>query len=118
MRAPRLKDVHRFTDATVTDLSEARFVLNVIGRRTGAVLADLGVKDASPFVDAPVGAHLVSWVLESPTSAIAMVDPESAGQLWQAVEAAGRPHRVSCVGLDSVERYVLAERATLRRDLM
>jgi sarcosine oxidase gamma subunit len=107
---PRL-NVHRFTGATLTDLSESRFVLNVIGRRTGAVLTDLGVKDTAPFVDAPIDGRRVSWLLETTTSAIGIVDGEDAGEVWLAVEAAGRPHGISCVGLDSVERYLLAQRA-------
>jgi glycine cleavage system aminomethyltransferase T len=114
-------DVDRLTSGTLTDLSESRFVLNVLGRRAGAVLADLGVygrgrdpRDASPFIEAPVGAHQISWLLETPTSALAIVDSGSAGEVWRAVEAAGRPYGMSCVGLDSIDRYLLAERTKRR----
>ena len=115
-QGPRLGDalrrnVHRFTGAKLTDLSESRFVLSVLGRRTRDVLADLGVKDASPFSSALLGGHRVDWLFARPTSAIGIVDAHEAAAVWKLVETAGRAHGISCVGLDSVERYALVGRS-------
>jgi len=111
----------RLTGGTVTDLSDSSFLLHIIGRRAGAVLADLGVygsdrdpASAPPFAETLVAGHAVSWLLAVPSGALAIVDRESAGDVWRAVEAAGRPHRMGYVGLESIDRFVMAERAKRR----
>jgi glycine cleavage system aminomethyltransferase T len=122
-RASRLKtvlrhDLGRLTNGTLTDYSESRFVLNIIGRRAGAVLAALGVygpagdaREAAPFTEVPVRGHQVAWLLEEPAGALAIVDAGSAAEVWQAVELAGRRHGIHCVGLESIDRYAMLERA-------
>jgi hypothetical protein len=96
-------------------------VLGVVGRRTGAVLAKLGVygpggdpREAPPFTQATVGGHEVLWLLEQPTAALAIADAAHAGDVWQTVEHAGRAQRIHCVGLDALGRYVVAERLARR----
>ena len=126
LRSERLKaalrhDVGRLTNGTLFDLSDARFVLGVTGRRAAAVLAELGVlgpagnpRDTTPFTEAPVGGHDVAWLLEQPTAALAIVDAAHAGEVWQAVELAGRAQNIHCVGLDALGRYVVVERLARR----
>lgn len=121
LKAALRHDIGRLTSGTLTDLSESRFVLNLIGRRASAVLTDLGVygplgdpRQAPPFAEVRVRGHQVSWLLEEPTGALAIVDEDGAGEVWRAVELAGRPHGIHCVGLDSIDRYIVVERAKRR----
>jgi glycine cleavage system aminomethyltransferase T len=111
------KPVGAFPRCTAHDLSESTCVLNVIGRQTERVLADLGVlgatrdpRDVGPFTQAPVNGHRVTWLLESSTSALALVEVDGTVHVWQAVETAGRRYGMCCVGVDAVTRYRVSER--------
>jgi glycine cleavage system aminomethyltransferase T len=114
-RAARLRrEVRRLTGGTLTDLSESRVVLGVVGRRAGAVLAELGVfgperdpRAVSPFSSVAVAGRDTWWLLEGATSALAIVDAAGAADVWRALDAAGRPYGMGSVGLDSIDRYVL-----------
>ena len=70
--------------------------------------------ETAPYTEVPIRGHRVCWLLEGPTCALASVDAENAGEVWQAIELAGRPHGISCVGLDSIDRYTMVERAKRR----
>lgn len=111
------RDVGRLVGGTLTDLSDARLVLNVVGRRTAEVLAELGVygpdanpRTTQPFTEVPVAGQPVSWLLEADTGAYAIVDASRSGEVWRAIEAAGRASGITCVGIEAVERYALTER--------
>lgn len=115
-RVERLKaglrhDVGRLTTGTLTDRSDSRFVLQVIGRRAGAVLADLGIygpagdpRAAAPFTETGGSA----WLLEAPSCAFAIVDADGAAEAWRAIELAGRPYGIGCVGVEAIDRYLIA----------
>jgi hypothetical protein len=97
---------------------DERLVLSVLGRRTNAVLADLGVlgpagdpRAVPPFSASYVDGHAVTWLLEGPTAALALADPAVAADVWRAIERTGQRHGISCVGLESVDRYRLLARA-------
>jgi glycine cleavage system aminomethyltransferase T len=105
----------------VLNQSDQHLIFSVIGRRTEAVLADLGVfgpsrdpRASTPFAQAPVRGHDVAWLLESSTAALAIVELNYGAAVWQAIDEAGRPHGISCVGVDAIERYALLERSARR----
>lgn len=110
--------VSGFGIADLLDRSEERQVFNIVGRRAERVLAALGVlgtsgdvRDAAPFSELQVRGHDVAWLLDDSVGALAIVEPASAAAIWHAIDEAGRPHGVSCVGLDAIERYALMQRA-------
>jgi glycine cleavage system aminomethyltransferase T len=112
LKAGLRRDVARFTTGTLTDRSDSRLVLQVTGRRAGAVLADLGVygpaRDphaAQPFTELEDGS---AWLLETPTRALAIVAAGGGAETWRAIERAGRPYGIGCVGLEAIERYLIA----------
>ena len=43
-----------------------------------------------------------------------LVDRERAGEVWRAIEHAGRPFGLSCVGQEAAGRYALLERTRSR----
>jgi glycine cleavage system aminomethyltransferase T len=115
------RDASRLAGGTVSDVSGSWVVLQLVGRRAGDVLCDLGVYGADgdpastpPFAETLVGGHPVGWVLERQTGALALVEADAAAEVWQAIAVAGRPHGLSCAGLESVDRYLLVERAQRR----
>jgi hypothetical protein len=113
----------RFTGGIVADASAASFVLHVIGRRAGAVLADLGVygtdrdpAGVAPFAEVELAGHRVRWLLAARDGALAVTDVEGAADVWRAVEAVGRGHQMGNVGLEAVDRYVMAGRSGAARN--
>lgn len=117
LRAGLRHAVGRLTTGTLTDLSDARRVFCVIGRGAGAVLASLGVygptgdpRAAAPFSRLSVRGQDVAWLLEAPTCALAIAEPDRAADVWQGIELAGRPFGIHRVGLDAIDRFRVAER--------
>ena len=51
----------------------------------------------------------VNWLLESPRRALALVAREHAAIAWRALEEAGRPFAISCVGQQAASRYSLLD---------
>lgn len=103
---------------TVRDLSDQLTALSLLGRGTGRVLAALGVygragdpRHASPFGPAPLDGIPADWLLQSDHRALALVPREHAGEAWLALERAGRPFGISCVGHEAACRYALLERS-------
>jgi hypothetical protein len=101
----------------VRDLSGELTAVGLLGLRTGAVLSALGVygrsgdpRHAAPFAHGSVDGIPVSWLLESDRRALALVPREQAGEAWLAIERAGRPFGISCVGQEAACRYALMER--------
>lgn len=106
--------VARRLPVTITDRSADEAVLTVAGRRTGPLLARLGVygeagdpRAVAPLRHHPVDGHDVVWLLQSDRRAAAIVSRRQAGSLWQAIMRAGRDLRISAVGQDAVDRYAL-----------
>jgi glycine cleavage system aminomethyltransferase T len=103
---------------TVRDLSGQLAPLSLLGRSTGQVLAALGVygragdpRAAKPFGPASLDGIAVDWLLQSDHRALALVPREHAGEAWLAIERAGRPFGISCVGHEAACRYALLERS-------
>jgi glycine cleavage system aminomethyltransferase T len=105
----------------VHDRSADWAAIELLGRSVSKVLRALGVygesgdpRHASPFTTAAVAGREVQWLLESDRRALLLVPRKFAPDMWQAIEQAGRPFGISCVGLDAASRYGLLERAGRR----
>jgi glycine cleavage system aminomethyltransferase T len=101
----------------VRDLSDQLAPIALLGPGTGKVLAALGVygssgdpRHATPFGRGSVDGISVAWLLQSDRRALALVPREQAGGVWLAIERAGRPSGISCVGHEAACRYALMER--------
>jgi glycine cleavage system aminomethyltransferase T len=110
-------DARRFAGMTVRDASDDLAAIGLIGRSAAPVLRALGVfgksgdpRDVPPFGHGSVGEIPASWLLQSERRALALVPRERAGEAWLAIERAGRPFGISCVGHDAAARYALLER--------
>jgi glycine cleavage system aminomethyltransferase T len=95
--------------------------VGLVGPQTPNVLRALGVYGAAgdPRAAAPFGRGAIAgtdawWLLESDRSALLLVDRQRAGEVWRAVEHAGRPFGLSCVGQEAAGRYSLLERSRSR----
>jgi glycine cleavage system aminomethyltransferase T len=102
---------------TVLDRSAELAAIALLGRNTSRVLSALGVygpsadaRQAKPFTHGSVEGIPARWLLESDHRAIALVDRDQAGEAWLAIERAGRPFGISCVGHEAAFRYALMER--------
>jgi glycine cleavage system aminomethyltransferase T len=111
-------DARRFAGMTVRDTSDDLAAIGLLGRSAGPVLQALGVfgksgdpRDVPPFGHGSVAEIPASWLLQSDRRALALVPREQAGEAWLAIERAGRPFGISCVGREAAARYALLERA-------
>jgi glycine cleavage system aminomethyltransferase T len=107
----------RFAGVDVADVSRSVAAIALVGPRTGAVLAALDAmgpgadpRAAVPFADMTAGGVAVRVLLQSDRRALLLTDPADADRLWHALAAAGRPHGLSCVGVEAVERFALFDR--------
>lgn len=107
----------RRVTATVRDVSAELAAIGLIGRNAGKLLSALGAygdsgdpRIAKPFARGWVEGIPVSWLLQSDRRALALVSREDAGEAWLAIERAGRPLQISCVGDEAARRYALLER--------
>jgi glycine cleavage system aminomethyltransferase T len=103
---------------TVHDRSEELAAIALIGRSTPRVLRSLHAYGESgdprripPFTPGTVAGVDLVWLLESDHRALALVPREHAGAVWRAIEEAGRPFGISCVGQEAASRYALLERS-------
>ena len=103
---------------TTLDLSDEWAAIALIGPGTPDLLRALGAygEAGDPRVAAPFGAGTVEgvdvmWLLESDRKALALVTRADAADLWRALEDAGRPFGISCVGHEAARRYALLERS-------
>jgi glycine cleavage system aminomethyltransferase T len=101
----------------VHELTDELAAIGLLGRSAGGVLAALGVygqsrdpRTAQPFARGWIDRIPAWWLLHSDRRAIALVSREDAGDAWLAVERAGRPFGISCVGQEAASRYALLER--------
>lgn len=112
-------EITRIAHADMVDRWEDRVVLGVIGRKTIGVLEALEVfgaagdpRRASPCTTTALAGHAVTWLLQADTAALAVVELDGAAAAWQALDDAGRPHGISCVGIEAIDRYCLTTRAS------
>jgi len=110
----------RMAGIAVRDRSLNWGAITVIGAATRPVLASLGVfgpsgdpRDVAPFASAELAGVEALWLLQSEHRALALVPGSVAGTAWRAIERAGQPHRMCCVGQDAIARYELLERRDL-----
>lgn len=119
---PRLLERMR-TDAVcrvgvqVREISGELAAIGLLGRSAGKVLNALGVygssgdvRRARPFARGWVDDIPAWWLLQSDRRAIALVSRDDAAEAWLAIERAGRPFGISCVGQEAASRYALVER--------
>jgi glycine cleavage system aminomethyltransferase T len=106
----------------VEDRSDEWAAIGVIGRAAAQVLNALGAygeagnpRLVAPLAPGTVGGAAVTWLHECDHSALAIVPREVAGLVWHAIELAGRPYGISCVGREAASRYRLTERADEHR---
>jgi glycine cleavage system aminomethyltransferase T len=111
--------VARRSAVTLTDRSADLAVLAIAGRRARPLLADLGVygesgdpRDVPPLRPHTSAGAEVLWLLESDDKALALVAAAHAPAVWHAIERAGRPHGLCCVGQEALARYALIRRAS------
>jgi glycine cleavage system aminomethyltransferase T len=114
LRAQRLRHV----GVSVTDRTQDWAAIELLGRNTAKVLATLGIygesgdpRLAPPFGFRPVAGIDAFWLLESDRQALALVPDAFAGHAWRAIELAGRPFGISCVGSEAARRFALLERS-------
>ena len=111
-------DVRRFAGITVRDASAELAAIAVLGRNASEVLRALGAYGAAgdpravaPFAHGLLAGVPTSWLLQSDRRALALLPRDHAGAAWLAIERAGRPFGISCVGYEAACRYALLERA-------
>ncbi len=92
--------------------------IGILGHNTGKLLSGLGVygESGDPRRVSPFTARLLAgidafWLLESDCRALALVPEAFAGEAWRAIELAGRPFGLSCIGTEAARRYALLERS-------
>ncbi len=106
----------RHGSIALNDCSHTWTAIELLGRATPNMLAALGVygeagdpRRVAPFSVARIGPVDVSWLLQSPRRALALVAREDAAPAWRALEEAGRPFAISCVGQQAAARYSLLD---------
>ncbi len=112
------RQARRYGSITVGDRSRTWTAIELIGHATPKMLAALGVygthrdpRQVAPFSRARVGTVDVRWLLESSHRALALLMREHAATAWRALEEAGRPFAISCVGQQAATRYSLLDPA-------
>lgn len=102
---------------SIQDRSAKLAGIGLLGPGAREVLAAVGAygpsgdpRLAPPFGSRTVAGVEVSWLLESDRSAVAVVARDRAADVWRALEQAGRPFGISCVGQEAAGRYALVER--------
>jgi glycine cleavage system aminomethyltransferase T len=113
--------VHAAHQVSLRVLSVEYATVGLLGPQTQHVLRALGVYGAGgdPRAVAPFGRGTIAgtaawWLLESDRSALVLVGRDHAGEVWRAIERAGRPFGLSCVGQEAAGRYSLLERTRSR----
>lgn len=101
----------------VRDRTDQWAAIAVVGGASSLVLDSLGVfgpsgspRDVAPLRLAPLAGTQAIWLLQSDHRALALVPRSNAEAAWHAIERAGRPQRICCVGQDAIARYTLLDR--------
>jgi glycine cleavage system aminomethyltransferase T len=107
----------RLPGLAIRDRTADWAAITVIGAAAPDVLRSLGAfgpsgnpRDVPPFTSAEMADVEALWLLESADRALVLVPASVAGGAWHAIERAGRPHRMCCVGQEAVTRYELLQR--------
>ena len=110
-------DAVRYVTMTVRDVSAEMAAIGLLGRNADKILRALGAfgesgdpRAVAPFAHGSVDGIPAWWLLQSDRRALALVPRERAGEAWLAIERAGRPFGISCVGQEAACRYALLER--------
>ena len=110
-------DARRFVSMAVRDASDELAAIGLLGRSADQVLRALGVfgdagdpRTVAPFAHGQIAGIPASWLLQSDRRALTLIPREHAGEAWLAIERAGRPFGISCVGHEAAARYTLLER--------
>lgn len=110
-------DAVRYVTTTVRDVSAEIVAIGLLGRNADKILRSLGAfgeagdpRAVQPFAPGSVDGIPAWWLLQSDRRALALVPRERAGEAWLAIERAGRPFGISCVGQEAACRYTLLER--------
>ena len=118
LRARLADQVQRRFTMSVTDLSLEWAGIELLGPKTSDVLRALGVygragdpRRIAPFSAGTVAGFDARWLLPSDHRALALVRSGPAGEAWRAIEDAGRPLGLSCVGREAASRYAVLNRA-------
>jgi glycine cleavage system aminomethyltransferase T len=118
LRARLAADAARRATLSITDLSAQWAAIELLGPATGKVLRALGVfgdagdpRGIPPFTAGSVAGIDATWLLPSDRRALVLLDYARAGDAWRAIEDAGRPFGISCVGREAASRYALLERS-------
>jgi hypothetical protein len=100
---------------------DALVVLNLIGPGTRAVLADAGLIAASgdaaerpPFSQVRVAGNPVSLLFQTLDNVLVLARGDDAPTAWHALVGAGHAYGAATVGVEAVERCLLAERQRSR----
>jgi glycine cleavage system aminomethyltransferase T len=109
--------VARRSSVALTDRTADMAALAVVGRRSSALLAKLGVygesgnpRDVPPLTTHSGAGGEVHWLLESDDKALALTAAADAPAVWHAIERAGRPFGLCAVGQEALARYGLIRR--------
>ena len=112
----RLHSLHH-AGLSVRDRSADWAAIELLGRNAFPLLRSLGAygdggdpREVPPFAAGAVAGIEVRWLHRSDRHALALVARERAAALWRAIENAGRPFGLSCVGSEAARRYALLER--------
>jgi glycine cleavage system aminomethyltransferase T len=117
-----LQQEERRKDITVLDASQTLASMAIAGRAMHHLMALLGIvrptgdlRSLAPYSAVDLAGKPVNLLLESDHRALLIIDAADADEVWQAVEAAGRPLGLSLVGIDALERFAVFETLRLRR---
>jgi glycine cleavage system aminomethyltransferase T len=110
-----------YSALSVSDRTAEWAAIELLGSATGKLLARLGAygesgdpRSVPPFSQATLAGSEVRWLLQSDRRALVLAPIEAAGTVWKAIEQAGRPLGISCVGVEAASRYALLERTAVR----
>lgn len=118
-RRAKLLDLLRATarrrpSLRVDDVTTQLSAIGVVGRSTTRVLAGLGAlgpagdpRSVPPFGGLRIAGTDARALLQSDQSAVLLVPAADADRVWHAVERAGRPFGMACVGIEALERFTL-----------
>jgi glycine cleavage system aminomethyltransferase T len=107
----------RLPSVRVDDVTPQLSAIAVVGRSATRVLAAVGAlgpardpRCVAPFSQLRVAGADVSLLLQSDRSAVVLVAAADADRVWHALERAGGPFSMGCVGLEALERLALVAR--------
>lgn len=102
----------------ICDLSREWGAIAVVGRRAGALLAELEVygetgdpRAVAPVTARPAGGADVTWLLQSHHCALALMHHRDGPAVWHALQVAGQRFGICAVGQEAVARYALVARS-------